>query len=123
MEFLLAFLIGGAICLVFQIAMMITKLHPPEMLIVGFSLGAVLLPTGVATWLETVGGAGMGVMVLDAGVASFGGVMNALMGDFTALITVLAIFVIVAALGCIAGALFAATHKKAEAAETVETKE
>lgn len=122
MEFLFAFLIGGAICLVFQIVMMITKLHPPEMLIIGFSLGAVLLPTGVATWLEMVGGAGMGVMVLDAGVASFAGVMNALMGDFAALVTVLSIFVIVAAFGCAAGALFAAAHKKTEAAEKVKMK-
>jgi len=117
MDFVLAFVIGGCMCLLFQVVMMVTKLHPPEMLIIGFALGAVLVPTGVVGWLEAVGGAGMGIMIMDAGAATFGGLLSLFHGDPSVILLVLGIFVLVALLGCIAGALFMTMHKADGAAE------
>ena len=105
MAFVYAFLVGGVICGLFQLVMMITKLHPPEMLVIGFMLGGVLLTTGVIAWLESVGGAGMSIMVMDAGGATAAGLLALLHGDPSILILFVGILIIVVALGIIAGAI------------------
>jgi hypothetical protein len=86
--------------------MMITKLHPPEMLIIGFAMGAFLLPTGVIAWLEAVGQAGMSIMVLDAGAATAVGIIELAHGNMAVLVTVLATFVALIVLGIIGGFLY-----------------
>lgn len=105
MSFVLAFLVGGLMCALFQVVMMITKLDPPEMLVIGFALGGVLVPTGVITWLEAVGGGGMSIMVLDAGGATFAGFMEILRGNPLPLILVVLLFAVLTAIGCVTGAV------------------
>lgn len=119
MSFVYAFLVGGLMCGLFQVVMMITKLRPPEMLILGFTLGGVLLPTGVVAWLEKTGGAGMSVMVLDGGAGTFAGLMGLFHGSPALFINVLAIFATLTIIGIITGALASArtTGEGTEAAQ------
>lgn len=105
MSFVMAFIVGGLLCALFQVVMMLMKLHPPEMLIFGFALGAVLLPSGVIAWLEAVGGAGMSVMVIDAGAATFAGLMQLFHGDLATIVTLLLVFAALIVIGVLAGML------------------
>jgi stage V sporulation protein AE len=67
--FLNAFLLGGAICMFFQLLIMITRIDPPRILIFGFVLGAILTATGLVPALSGFGGMGIDAMVLGAGSA------------------------------------------------------
>ncbi len=115
MEFVLAFIVGGCLCGLFQIVMTITKLHPPEMLIIGLAIGAALLPTGILAWLEATGGAGMSIMVLDAGGAIMGSLMSLLHGDPSSFAMLLGIFALLALIGICAGALYQKIHPAGKA--------
>ncbi|MEG1561489.1 MAG: SpoVA/SpoVAEb family sporulation membrane protein [Raoultibacter sp.] len=105
MEFIGAFLVGGIICAIFQALMMVTKLDPPKLLIMGFSLGALLTVFGVTPVLMQWGGAGLMIMVIDAGEAVVGATMAACSGNFVVPIIVLGIFAAVTLLGVIAGCI------------------
>lgn len=106
-----AFLVCGVLSAIFHAIMMIFKLKPPVVLIIGFSLGALLvalapvLPFDIFAWLESVGGAGMSITVMAAGGASCGNLMLFFAGNAIPLITVLCVFVSLAILGLIAGAI------------------
>lgn len=116
--FLLAFLIGGALCAAFQAFMMLTKLRPPEILIIGFSLGAVLLPLGAIAVLEAYGGAGMAIMVMDAGAGTSGALAAFFQGNQVPLVTVLGVFISLTIIGIVAGMIRSAAVSKSETAES-----
>jgi hypothetical protein len=102
--FALAFLIGGALCAVFQVFMMLTKLHPPQILTIGFALGGILLPFGAIATLEQFGGGGMAIMVMDAGAALCGSLVALFTaGQWFSLVMVLGILVSLTAIGIITG--------------------
>ncbi|MDR2768090.1 MAG: SpoVA/SpoVAEb family sporulation membrane protein [Treponema sp.] len=67
--YLNAFLLGGLICLFFQVLASVIKLDPPRLLIFGFVLGAILTPVGISGALAGFGGMGIDSMVLGAGAA------------------------------------------------------
>lgn len=105
MSFVFAFLIGGALCACFQLFMMLTKMKPPEILIIGFSLGAILVPFGAIAVLEQYGAAGMAIMVMDAGAGTSNALAAFMQGNWVPIVTVLSIFISLTIIGLIAGAI------------------
>ncbi|MEG0016630.1 MAG: SpoVA/SpoVAEb family sporulation membrane protein [Gordonibacter sp.] len=106
MDYVGAFVLGGAICAIFHALMVITKLDPPKLLIIGFTLGALMTVFGVMPSLMQFGGAGLMIMVVDAGEAVVGATMAACAGNFVVTVIVLGIFAAVTLLGIIAGCLW-----------------
>jgi hypothetical protein len=103
-SFVLAFLIGGALCAIFQVFAMLTKLHPPQVLIIGFSLGGLLVPFGAIAFLEHFGGGGVAITVLDAGAALCGTLIGLFtQGQWLPVAIVLGIFIALTAIGVITG--------------------
>jgi MFS family permease len=111
LSFLLAFLVGGALCALFQLFMMLTKLKPPVILIIGFSLGAILLPFGAIAVMEQYGGAGMAVMVMDAGAGMYSALAALLQGTWVPFATVVSIFLVLTLIGIAAGAISSSKEK------------
>jgi len=103
MIYLNAFMLGGFLCVLCQLALMFTKLDPPSILIVGFTIGAILTPLGIADRLAGWGGAGWSVMVAGAGQAVTGATMAALGGNPMAAAAVLAVFAALLLLGVLGG--------------------
>ncbi len=111
MEFINAFLIGGATCLVFQAIAMATKLEPPKLLIFGLGLGGLLSALGIMGALLAFNTAGMLIMAIGAGDAVFGATTMALMGDWSMVALVLGIFVALILLGIVAGWVYCKKNK------------
>lgn len=112
--FVLAFVFGGVLAAIFQLAAALTKAKPPTLLTIGFALGGVLLPTGLIAWAEIWGGGGMAAMVVDAGAALAGNFLTLITtGVFMPLLIVLATFVLLVLIGCLTGAI-SKNHAPAE---------
>lgn len=106
MVFVLAFVMGGVLAAIFQIAAMASHATPPTLLKIGFAVGGCLIPFGGITWLEGVGGGGTTAMVLDAGGALSGTLMTLLTtGQIVPMILVVCIFVALVLIGCLTGAV------------------
>ena len=105
MSFVYAFLVGGALCAFFQLILSLMKLGVAEMLILCIALGAALAPTGIIAWLETVGGAGMSIMVFDAGNMLLGAFMSLYQGDPSVIVLTVIVFTAVLFIGVFAGML------------------
>ncbi|MBE5938226.1 MAG: stage V sporulation protein AE [Lachnospiraceae bacterium] len=88
MEYLLAFLVGGAICAIVQVVMDSTKLQPGNIMVGIVCLGAVLGAVGIYEPFKEWAGAGASVPLLGFGNTLFQGVKedintNGFMGVFT----------------------------------------
>ncbi len=77
MEYLKAFLIGGAICAVVQILLDNTKLLPGRVMVILVCVGAVLGAVGIYEPFAKWAGAGAGVPLTGFGNALFKGVKEA----------------------------------------------
>jgi len=80
MSYVLAFLVGGCICLIAQLFFKM-KPNPIVILAVSISLGGLLALLGIMGKLAGIGGAGLGVMILSCGEAIFGSFLGLLAGD------------------------------------------
>lgn len=106
MVFVMAFVVGGILAAIFQVAAQASKAAPPVLLTVGFALGGCLLPFGGISWLEGVGGGGMTAMVIDAGGALSGSLLTLMTsGNAVSLVMVLCIFVALVLIGALTGAV------------------
>lgn len=117
MIYLNAFLLGGIICLLFQIPLMFTKLGVFKILGSGFVLGAILTAFGIVPELVKWGGGGIAVMIIDAGELVYNIGALAAKGIWPASLMVLMIFIcvvlVVLLLGILAALLYLKTHKQA----------
>ena len=77
MQFLWAFLIGGAICVVGQLLMDFTKLTPARILTGFVVLGVILSAAGLYAPLAEFAGAGATVPIIGFGHALYQGVVEA----------------------------------------------
>lgn len=112
MAFVMAFLIGGALCLLFQIILDLTKGRVPVILLVGLIAGGVLTPLGITGALSQLGGAGFLVMVVGAGQALCETTQAALAGDPLPLLSVLGVFVALTLVGLVCGSCNLKVRKK-----------
>jgi hypothetical protein len=112
MIYLNAFLLGGTICVIFQIMLMVSKVDPPRILIFGFFLGAILTPLGIAPALARAGQAGIAMLVVNAGQASEGTAEGLLAGAPLNFILVIGLFIALTLIGICGGAIRAAISKK-----------
>lgn len=112
MPFLTAFILGGSLCVIAQIALMFTKLDPPKILIIGLFIGALLGVTGLGSVLAAWGGAGYNIMVIGAGEAIYSSMLLLYSGISLPICVVLSIFASLIILGVMGGATYVATHKK-----------
>jgi|GEM_PF-806527 len=103
--FVTAFIVGGAICLLFQIANDLTSIPMPALLIGGLALGGVLGLFGVSDALAAFGSCGYNIMVIGGGTAVYSTTMLALAGIPIMLIIVWLIFVALSALGIVCAVL------------------
>lgn len=92
MNFLLAFLIGGAICVIGQLLMDLTNLTPARIMVGFVVAGVVLGAAGVYDWFLSFAGAGASVPLLGFGNVIAGGVKKAVqeqgaLGIFTGPLT------------------------------------
>lgn len=78
MDYLIAFLVGGAICAVVQILMDQTKLLPGRIMVILVCLGALLSAVGVYQPFADWAGAGANVPLCGFGNALFQGVKKAI---------------------------------------------
>lgn len=81
MEYVKAFLIGGAICAVVQIIMDMTKLLPGRIMVILVCLGAVLGAVGIYEPFVEFAGAGASVPLSGFGNTLFKGVKEAVTKD------------------------------------------
>ena len=102
MSYVNAFILAGILCVVCQLLLMYTKLGVPKILILGFTIGAILTAVGIMGNLTGWGGAGMIVLVIDAGEAVFRGTIAALSGNFAVIITFLCIICAVTVISTLA---------------------
>lgn len=77
MDYLIAFLVGGAICAVVQILMDNTKLMPGRIMVMLVCLGALLSAIGIYKPFSEWAGAGANVPLLGFGNVLFEGVKKA----------------------------------------------
>lgn len=77
MEYLKAFLVGGAICAVTQILLDKTKLLPGRVMVILVCLGAILGAVGIYEPFNEWAGAGAGVPLTGFGNALYKGVKEA----------------------------------------------
>jgi len=124
MIYLNAFLLGGIICLLFQIPLMFTKLGVFKILGSGFVLGAILTALGIVPELVKWGGGGITVMIIDAGELVYSIGSLAAKGNWPASLMLLIIFIcvvlVVLLLGILAAMVYLKTHKQAGTKETQE---
>lgn len=113
MMYLTAFLLGGIMCVLFEIFGMFTKLDPPRVLILGIGLGGLLMPYGMLAQLGQWGGAGLTVMCLTAGNAVCGTTMALLGGNPIPILIILVLFVTLTLIGIAAGFIRSAVIRKA----------
>jgi stage V sporulation protein AE len=117
MIYLNAFLLGGIICLIFQIPLMFTKFGVFRILGAAFVLGSILTAFGVIGGLAEWGGGGIKVMILSAGEIAFNIGSFAVAGMWAESLTSLVILAIVVLavllLGVLGAMLYLITHKQA----------
>lgn len=76
MEYIKAFVTGGAICVIAQILMDRTKLMPARIVVIYVAIGTLLTGLGLYEYLVDFGGAGATVPLSGFGYALGKGVMN-----------------------------------------------
>lgn len=81
MEYLIAFIVGGLICVVGQIILDITKLTPGHILVTFVVLGVVLGAVGVYEPLADFAGAGATVPILGFGYSLSQGAIEGVKSD------------------------------------------
>ena len=113
MMYLMAFLVGGVLCALFQIALMTTKLGAPKLLICGLAFGGLGAAVGFCDWLAGVGGAGISVMVVGAAQAIFNSLMALFSGAWLPICIVVAIFAALTVFGLAAGVISSLTQRHA----------
>lgn len=106
MIFLKAFLLGGALCALFQIIWMLTKAGPNTLLKAGFCISAILTPLGVTGALSEFGKGGFFVMIVGAGKSAFHCTGDALAGNLIPLLQLLGVFAAIVVIGIITAALY-----------------
>jgi stage V sporulation protein AE len=67
MDYVMAFIVGGAICAVGQLMMDLTKLTPAHVLVLFVSAGAILGGAGIYEKIAAVGGAGASIPLTGFG--------------------------------------------------------
>ena len=88
MNYLLAFVVGGAICVVGQLLIDLTKLTPAKILVIFVVSGVVLSAVGVWEPLVDFAGAGASVPILGFGHVLAKGVEQSVAQDgFTGIVT------------------------------------
>ena len=70
MEYLWAFIVGGAICVVGQVLIDFTKLTPARILVLFVVMGVVLSALGLYEPLAEFAGAGGGLQAASVGIAA-----------------------------------------------------
>ena len=80
MDFIIAFLVGGAICAIVQLVMDMTKIQPGNIMVSLVCIGAVLGAVGVYEPFKEWAGAGASVPLLGFGSSLFEGVKEDVMG-------------------------------------------
>lgn len=80
-EYLLAFVIGGEICVIGQLLMSLTRLTPARILVAFVTAGAVLTAIGVYEPIVKVGGAGATVPLTGFGYSLAKGAIEAAQTD------------------------------------------
>jgi stage V sporulation protein AE len=118
LAFLWAFLIGGTLCAIAQLILMLTKLPMGVFLVILFGVGAALTPFGVMKWLVMLGGAGCQVLILDAGEAVASTFAALLSGNPLPFISILCLFVILFAMGIATGFIKTAMTKSKDVGPT-----
>ncbi|MCI9129871.1 MAG: SpoVA/SpoVAEb family sporulation membrane protein [Eggerthellaceae bacterium] len=118
MMYLQAFLVGGLLCAIFQIALMYTKLGVPKLLIIGLALGGLATAFGLCDYLAEYGGAGFTVMVVGAAQAIFNSLMALFAGTPLPICIVIAIFAVLTLFGLFAGIIYRAMHKSSASTPT-----
>lgn len=122
MEFIMAFLVGGALCLLFQLILDVTKAPVPYILLVGLAVGGILTPLGITDMLASWGGAGFTIMVVGAGQAICATTQAALAGSPWPLLSVLGVFVVLTLVGLICGSCHHTLHHSKPAPNDAKTR-
>lgn len=116
MIFLNAFILGGIMCLIFQIPFMYTKLGVFKLLGTAFILGAILTPLGVIERLMQYASGGLNVMILAAGNIAYS--IGSLAADgiwpasLAVVITLLCIVLFVLLCGVLGALAYLKIHKQ-----------
>ena len=114
MSFVLAFVVGGALCLVFQVILMCSRMTVPNLLVMAFAIGAVLCAVGACDMLGAVGGGGFMITLIGAAQAIYNAAVALFGGDWMPLCIVTSIFAALTALGLVAGMLRVPIEKRGD---------
>ncbi len=81
MNYIMAFLVGGIICVIAQLLLDLTKLTPARILVIGVVLGVILGSLGIWDKLIEIAGAGATVPIIGFGNALAKGVEAAVLTE------------------------------------------
>lgn len=100
MEFVLAFIIGGLVCAVFElVSQLLKKAKVPVILLCGVCIGGLLSALGAAGVLLGWGGAGYGIMVVGFANGVYQAAVSAFQGDLLPAVLVVGEVVILSVIG------------------------
>lgn len=111
MGFVLAFVIGGLVCAVFELVSHLVKVKVPVLLLIGVALGGLFGACGIAAALLGWGGAGFGIMVVGFGNGVYQAAVSAFAGDALPAVLVVGEVVILSVIGILASICRARAHK------------
>ncbi len=99
MMYLHAFLLGGAFCLLTQLAFRVTRLSIPVILTAAFCVGVVLTALGWMDPLTGFGQSGMFLLLYGGGEAAYRGMVSLLAGEPGAILRYIALVLFCFAVG------------------------
>jgi len=105
MTYIMAFLFGGFICLLGQLAFANTNLGPVKIFMISITLGVVLTFFGPMAWIVEKGGAGVIVNILDAGEGLFWSFFLLFQGQLPAIVRYTLMMGLVMVIGVVCGFL------------------
>lgn len=104
MVYIRVFFLGGLLCVAFQLLrMFLGTVHPPHLNVLGFALGGIMTPFGLAEALNAWGDWGFGVTVIAGGHASAKAFYALLKGNFLPILETLGIYIAIGIIGLSAG--------------------
>lgn len=112
MVFVMAFIVGGFMCALFELISQAVKVTPSVLLTIGIATGALFGALGIADALTEQAGAGYGIMVIGFGGAVFGAANQAMAGEWLAAGVLVVVVAALTVVGLACGAAHAAGSKR-----------
>ena len=112
MKLILAFVVGGAVCALFELIAQLTHAKPPVLLTLGVIGGGVLGATGVINACLAAGDAGFGIMVVGFGNGVYQAAVQLFNGSPLAMVLAIVEVAVMVAVGVLGSTVYRRVHRE-----------